>query len=299
MGRIRLIREITFKEGTHCGGWNSVVDACKALHDPKATTIFDDFVEVSFLDQNPRGHTENSPWCGIIHRPRSVQKLPQLKEFLQRLPACRMLFTLTEDLSQRLMASFHQAGIDPPNITVLTHPTNLAVPQFQFSAFYEAPAIISVGTTRRRFGHLKEISSVWPRYYVVNFKEFCAQIRAEVGEYAEGRILIGLPSDAYNHLLCKSLVFLHFEDAAASNTVLECIARAVPLLVNPLPGIVEYLGAEYPLYYCSVDEASRKASDFHCIEEAHKYLVALDRSRFQLNSFIQQLSTSLGHTNVS
>lgn len=52
-----------------------------------------------------------------------------------------------------------------------------------------------------------------------------------------------LSNEAYDRLLTENIGFVALHDASANNTVIECIARATPLLVNPLPAVVEYLGA--------------------------------------------------------
>ena len=81
-----------------------------------------------------------------------------------------------------------------------------------------------------------------------------------------------LPDPAYDALLAENIAFLQLYDAGANNTVVECIARATPLLVNPLPAIVEYLGPNYPFYYESLAEAADKAMDLDLIERTHLYL---------------------------
>ena len=57
-----------------------------------------------------------------------------------------------------------------------------------------------------------------------------------------------------NKLLEKNIVFIDLYDSAANNTVLECIIRNTPLIVNRTPGVVEYLGEDYPLYFDNLDE---------------------------------------------
>jgi hypothetical protein len=64
--------------------------------------------------------------------------------------------------------------------------------------------------------------------------------------------------DEYDALLENSVVFLKLRDAPADTTVVECIARNTPILINRLPGVVEYLGEDYPFYYSSLDEAEAK-----------------------------------------
>ena len=56
--------------------------------------------------------------------------------------------------------------------------------------------------------------------------------------------------------LSSSVVLCLLYATAANNVVIECIARATPILVNPLAAVVEYLGPDYPLYACDEDEAA-------------------------------------------
>jgi hypothetical protein len=81
-----------------------------------------------------------------------------------------------------------------------------------------------------------------------------------------------LDNDQYDELLSKNLVFLHLYDSSANNALIECIARATPVLVNPLPAVVEYLGPDYPLYFQTLAEAAGKAEDENLVLAAHQYL---------------------------
>jgi hypothetical protein len=63
--------------------------------------------------------------------------------------------------------------------------------------------------------------------------------------------------------------------------------------VNPLPGIVEYLGDGYPLFYESIEEASDKAANLLLIKHAHEYLVGLNKQHFHFDYFVNQLSVAL------
>ena len=65
-------------------------------------------------------------------------------------------------------------------------------------------------------------------------------------------------------------------DSSANNAIIESIARATPVLVNPLPAVVEYLGADYPLYFDTLEAAAKKSSDFVLLRDAHQYLLECD-----------------------
>ena len=53
----------------------------------------------------------------------------------------------------------------------------------------------------------------------------------------------------YDQLLEKNIVFIELIDASANNTILECIVRNTPIIVNKIEPVVEYLGDDYPLYF--------------------------------------------------
>ena len=87
------------------------------------------------------------------------------------------------------------------------------------------------------------------------------------------RALGFLDNDAYDELLSKNLVFLHLYDNSATNTIVECIVRATPCLVNRLPAVEEYLGPDYPFYFDTLEEAAEKAESMDAVQSAHRYLL--------------------------
>ncbi|MEP7274280.1 MAG: tetratricopeptide repeat protein, partial [Acidobacteriota bacterium] len=91
-------------------------------------------------------------------------------------------------------------------------------------------------------------------------------------DYGQVETLKYLSADEYDDLLAGNIVFLDLYDSSANNTILECIVRATPVLVNPLPAVKEYLGEGYPFYYVSRSQAARKVEDVNLIESAHTYL---------------------------
>lgn len=66
------------------------------------------------------------------------------------------------------------------------------------------------------------------------------------------KVINRLNNFEYDELLSNCIVFIDFVDVAASNSIVECIARGTPLLVPKLPAIVEYLGEDYSLYFDDV-----------------------------------------------
>ena len=60
--------------------------------------------------------------------------------------------------------------------------------------------------------------------------------------------------EEYDELLTKNVVFIELFDASANNTVLECIVRGTPIIINNVGGIYEYLGKNYPLYFENLED---------------------------------------------
>ena len=100
------------------------------------------------------------------------------------------------------------------------------------------------------------------------------------------QVLEHLSDSEYDLLLGQNIVFLDLIDASAVNTLVECVVRNTPLLVNRLPAIEEILGSDYPLYYSSYRDAKNKLCDMAVtVPAAHNYLSRIDKSRFSAAVF--------------
>jgi exopolysaccharide biosynthesis predicted pyruvyltransferase EpsI len=108
----------------------------------------------------------------------------------------------------------------------------------------------------------------------------------------------------YDKLLSENIVFLNLIDASAVNTVIECIIRNTPLIINRRPAIVEILGDEYPLYYGDSDgntdddysmnhQVVELLSDTKKLKSAYKYLMNFDKTRFSVGNFMTDFTKIL------
>ena len=89
----------------------------------------------------------------------------------------------------------------------------------------------------------------------------------------------------FEEILVKNLIFLKLIDASAVNTIIECIVRNTPVLVNKLPAVVEILGDKYPLYYNNLDEVNSLLTVKN-IESAYNYLKKLGQEHNYNNHHI-------------
>lgn len=109
------------------------------------------------------------------------------------------------------------------------------------------------------------------------------QIESDIGSV---EVLEHLNNDDYDDLLSESVVFINLIDCSACNTILECMVRNVPILVNRLPAAEEYLGKEYPLFYDDIFHAGELLRDEKAIASAHRYLAKRDKSFLAIERFI-------------
>lgn len=272
-----------------------------------------------------------SRWFGFLHHTDSqdsqfynIDKLISNKQFQKSLPFCEGIIVFSAHLRDKVSEVFRIKGISCsliPNIFVCPYPTYLDVPQFSIDKFVanDKPLLVQIGTWLRNLFSIYRLeldpSSKIKKAVIepVNFsaieqgpdfsgmKTICRgndDILADISSYLsqkekEVSVLYRLSNQEYDSLLEKNIVFLDLKDASAVNVLVECVVRSTPILINPLPAVVEFLGKDYPFYYQSFYEASQKATDIFAITKAHEYLKNLDLNRYQLSNLIKQIETIL------
>jgi hypothetical protein len=215
------------------------------------------------------------------------------------LPSCRGILTLSEDF-----AKWVRGQLNVP-VLALIHPTGEPLRKFSWDAFEANPKkrVIQVGWWLRRMASIYHIPlrrltpAVLEPLGADKISQFDEVLQRET-------VCLSLPPlgaikripyrDAlgFDELLAENIVFADIIDATANNTVVECIVRHTPILVNRLPAIIEYLGAGYPFYFDSLSEAARKAEDHACVKAAHQYLQEMPKHRFTGEYFRNSLAES-------
>ena len=104
-------------------------------------------------------------------------------------------------------------------------------------------------------------------------------------------ILENINNMQYDDLLASNIVFIELIDVAACNTIVECIVRNTPIIVNRLAGAEELLGHNYPLFYNTIEEASMLANRLlnendNLMMRTYNYLNDMDKSKFKLDTFM-------------
>lgn len=295
----------------HRSGWPFVMQAVQRFADNTGVLV-DDFCEQTFA-YNPKSkdnkhiqrHLQN-PWVGILHHPLQINsplkhdKSHELINIGTRLDWQKCLPTLkgVVVLSNTLQ-SFVENWLRVPVVTI-KHPTDLQCEQFNFAKWQNDRMIICVGFFLRDTRILHRV--VQPATYIfTRCKPFLDWMKRRDRKLAQSQHKSEIKStnvadfdflDNYNYdrVLARSVVVSWFYGAAANNTIVECIARNTPIIVNRLPSVVEYLGEDYPLYANNTNEIHKLIQDHSRINLAHMYLKHfINKDYLNANNFAKQL----------
>ncbi|PSB57680.1 tetratricopeptide repeat protein [Chamaesiphon polymorphus] len=259
------------------------------------------------------------PWVGFLHNPPSMpswfmpfqspQQLLAETTWQASLPQCVGLFALSE-----YAADWLRAKTGKP-VSVLTHPTEIPDRQFDFSAFLANPQkkVVQIGWWLRklhsiyqlplaqnnalgyekiRLGFLFDVAEAMFSQ-LMELEASIDKIEIDEAYLANTATIPHLDDDEYDRLLSMNIAFVDLYDASANNAIIECIARATPLLVNPLPAVKEYLGEDYPMYFNTLAEAAAKALDTVLILETHEYLKSCEtRQKLSADYFLDSFCNS-------
>ena len=302
------------------GGWKSVLFRLIELKffDNESTNSFFDILEQHFTPMKTTSY-ENK-WTGIIHltpngppylKCENIAMLFENPYFLKSLDSCCGLITLSPYITKYMKGEFEKIH-KPINIITLKHPVVQGdIIPFSFEKFQNnaEKILIQVGQQYRKmtsiyrvnvpenyskmwltgtkiFDRLKRIIKMEKKYFNINIPPY---IQNSVKMYYTQTY------EEYDEYLSKNIVFIDLFDAAANNTVLECIVRKTPVIVNKLPGVVDYLGENYPLYFSNLDDVSNLLTEEKLLE-AHEYLKNIDGTDIEIDYFVRKLLTSIQDT---
>lgn len=129
-------------------------------------------------------------------------------------------------------------------------------------------------------------SSCVPCRDVTNNK-YCIGLYAFLKELDKSvRVLNNLSNQEYDQLLSENIAFLDLVDCSAVNTVVECIVRNTPIIVNRHPALEEVLGSNYPGFYSYLHEVPFMINDMHYINNIYKHIQKLNKGLFHINEFM-------------
>lgn len=309
--KVRYTRFESGYSGEHRGGWK---DVCMYMDkhmgfDDKNTRIFYDILDAEFLFRT--GKVQTKPWSGIIHcTPLNESHLDafDLKKmfanpvFLESLQMCQGIFTLASNVTEYCRAKFHEMGLRIP-VHTWKHPiVDTQVPMFSFDAYTRNPKkkLLQIGQQLRNVTSIGIVEAPNHTKLWLTGTQNMERIRRMVKKECavRDRTYVDVPRmyldthEEYDALLTENIVCLDLVDAAANNTILECIVRNTPILVNKVGGVVDYLGEGYPFYYTNLEDIPSYLTS-EKILEAHTYLRSMKKSDITMEHFSNKLRDTL------
>ncbi len=277
--------------GNHRSGWGYAVTSLAPI-DHEDGIYLDTFIERTFVWRTGQIVPTLRPWIGFIHVPPNVPDWFQSGQsndavfvtdaWKKSYPYCKGLYTLSEYHKKAL-----EKKLDVP-INALLHPTEMPDIKWQWEKFEKNSQrkIVQIGWWLRKLHAIFELPKsdykkvflrVTKDHYLMKLFATERDIRKADGKFNESmyetaETIDYLLDEEYDKLISENIVFADLYDSSANNSIIECIVRNAPLLVNPLEAVVEYLGKDYPFYYTSYEEAVAKACDLDLVHRTHLYL---------------------------
>ena len=250
---------------------------------------------------NPPDSRAYTSSIDLEHSPINITRHP---EFIASLMYCKGIFVLSETMAQWVRYKFSKMGFSHIPVSCLYHPTEpvAMIKRFSYDAF--------ISNKRKRLiqiGHwLRDLSAIWrlrntadfiktflygDKYAIKRFltedyldknmetKRLLQEILEDtscrskmVKMFGQCVDIMKLSDTDYDDMLSNNIVFVRLLGSSCNNTVIECMARGTPLLINRLDAVVEYLGCDYPFYYNDLEEASQKVVNMNLIRRTAEYL---------------------------
>ena len=262
----------------HRGGWNSILDKmqeCDFFADTSECVFFDTIESYFLWNRNHQVHTR---WAGIVHCTHhtplhmdvmNIKNLFTNRHFVTALDKCMFLVALSEHVAVFLKRRLAEIGKNV-NVHVLTHPVVQCDKKFTVDRYVEndEKKLVQIGQQMRKLDSLFLLNipckKMWltgdtnipmciRRLYADNQHRRSEKLNTpQINTYGV-QILYTDTYDQYDAILDRNIVFCDLYDASANNTVLECIERNTPIIINKLPAVIEYLGEGYPLYFEHLD----------------------------------------------
>ncbi len=223
-----------------------------------------------------------------------------------------LLITFSEHVAERVRELMQTTHDMESQVSVINHPMPEGISEmFDPDRVLCPPCkrrLVALGQQHRWTSTIYLVNTTWDRYWLPSsslpkhraFGVASAEMRdlgIKPATDVKSSVKIVTISSylEYDRFVSSSVLLIHLRDANANNAVLEAIAMATPVIINRHPAAVEYLGADYPLFFDCIADISQILADIPRIEEAAQYLRKIDRTRFQIFTFLRRFEAHLSY----
>lgn len=296
----------------HRYGWSVVKEWLSYYFDNKSGVLFfgnGEYVLTNRCDK---------PWVGIFHTTplktskyysvcNLIKNIQSSSVFLHNIKHCVGIFTLSNYLSDVFHRLFAKIGISGDKIPIQTlyHPITLDNNLFDPKKIDSISQIVFMGSQLRRQSIIFRLNA--PGYKKIwlpgrSIESAHAVLKDEVCEYNEtitwGELnsvsIQHVPNAEFDEIINNSFLVIYQINASANNSIVEAIARNIPIFCNRLPAVEEYLGTDYPLYFETVAELESLIGNRALIHKAHEYLVSREdlKDKLTYHRFLHDILNS-------
>lgn len=276
----------------HRSGWSYAINSLKPLHN------FNGIIFKGFLDNIIfRDETIEDYFVGFFHNPlltpSGVHKKYENRGLYNNLNSdcwkkneslCKGIFVLSDDMKKKV------SDMTDCPCESLIHPIEMCDIKFSIDKYLADPKIVHVGQWMRRFDSFARLSCSQKKI-ALSFNEEHIDKGTQPIDY--------LCENDFDQLMSRSIVFVHFFDVVACNTILDCIARDTPIFCNRLPAAEQYLGKEYPGFFDSLKEAESLIGDCKVIQKSYEFIKNMNKNIFSSLHFFESFSQSKIYKDIS
>jgi hypothetical protein len=322
-------QDFYLSNSAHRGGWMSVVRGLATTGylslnmssaTPETVELVDSIEE--WFAWSERGAI-HEPWVGFAHlvmgselpshithdKYNMLEGTIEAQSFRDSAHSCIALFVFTTRVAAQLSALLHNVGLPEIAVCTLHHPFGIEANVATFDPLVDLPAALSnssalvlLGQQFRRIASLHKLQTsrakIWlPSHVDLNYSLSRTNHELHAENYGWDPTVQFLRvdnHDDYDRLVRQNIVIIDLWAAAANNAVLEGAALQAPFLIRKLDGPVEYLGAEYPLFFETLDEVQYLLDHEDVLRqkmwEAHFYLKQRDVSMYSIDHFGRQMT---------
>jgi len=293
------------KKNFHRGGWNNVLKIFNHIN------LFNDNSDINFydiLEFNLEKLQDNKKWIGIVHyTPNTPEHLNIFNinevllkniNFINAIPNCLGIITLSKYLYDYLKLYFITNEINI-RLDWLKHPIIFPNLLFDYQKYLNnsEKKIIQLGQQLRKNTTIYNLkNNNFKKYWFVGnpcnhnekiIEDEMTYLKIKNLDMKSVKIYYTKTYEEYDQYLQESIILINMYDAAANNAVIECIVRNTPIIINKLPGVIDYLGNDYPLYFNKESEINDLLTN-EKIKAAHEYLKNLNKDDLKIESFVKK-----------
>tara|TARA_B100001093_G_scaffold232589_1_gene222994 strand:- start:1974 stop:2945 length:972 start_codon:yes stop_codon:yes gene_type:complete len=300
----------------HYFGWHKTIDFLRSKIESTSQNaiLFEPSVEATFVNGNTKDLErikmyENNKWVGVFHHPHNDSRnyhhiydlITKHKQFKQCFKNLVGIFVVCQE--QKIHYEQIPELKELP-ISVLYHPTDMNVPQFDFDSFYnntdrDIPCgnIMVIGDHLRLHRRFYKLSTEYKKSVLLSQEDDWMNRDQKRNEQLKIHGIIkyekNIRNDDYDKVLCNNIQFVDLKNPTASNLIIECMARCTPICVNNHPSIIDYIGNDYPLIYDNIRKLSRKLRQKNILEKASDYMLNSDhRKKIAPEYFVESFFNS-------